>query len=130
MDPLSISASITALGNVAFALTKYIRSVRNAPKKIIALCKEVKNLNIFIANLDRIQHDQELLQDWNAQIETILSPLKHKVDDLNALMAQFEKAQAVDRLKWQFTRSKLQALQSDLRDIRLNIVTFLAVQSS
>jgi hypothetical protein len=133
-DPLSMSVNILALAGAATKLGNFARSVRHAPKELLSLSDEVSDLTALITKLENMRSNREIPETWLEDLAEILAPLKSKVEQLSGLVGTFDRSNAIwellDRLRWPLTQSKIKALQSDLRDIRLNIITFVSIKSS
>ena len=134
MDPLSISASVVTLAGLAIQLGKYASSLHNAPAEILALSNEMVDLNLLVVKLESVRSDDQIPGHWNHDLRKILDPLKLKIQELSTFVNACESSGALSefksRLKWPMVQSKAQALQKDLREIRLNTITYLAAQSA
>ena len=139
-DPLSITASIIAVVGAAEGVTKTlakIKSIRNAPDELLALINEVSDLKLIISDIQnhiviqRAQIPQTELQN----ISTLIKRAKDKLLELDQLiqyrLVKPESDQIkVSRREWLRAKAVIERFRQDLRDIRLNIITQMAVINS
>ena len=139
-DPLSITASIIAVVGAAEGVTKTlakIKSIRNAPDELLALMNEVSDLKLVISDIQnhiviqRAQTPQTELQN----ISTLVKRAKDKLLELDQLiqyrLVKPESDQIkVSRREWLRAKAVIERFRQNLRDIRLNIITQMAVINS
>jgi len=134
MDPLSISCAIATFGAVSIKLGKFVGEAYNAPKEILMLSAEVTTLDLLIKKLGNSHTTDVITQAWRQDLHDIFFPFLTKSKELADLIQHFERSDGTlcfkDRIKWPLARSKAQLLSTNLRYIRLDIITHLTVQSS
>ena len=138
MDPLSITVSTLTILSTLEKAFQLIKSYRDAPGQLEALNNEINDITAVVTEVARVlnkfQNKIESLSDEGSHLTVALSNIREKAQDLEALFrscvvvpSSTSDEPKVSRISWLKVRSKVQRLQSELRDGRLNLSTALVV---
>ena len=138
MDPLSITAStLTVLSSLETAF-QLIKSYRDAPGQLEALNNEITDITAIVTEVARVvnkfQSKIDPSSDEASNLDAALSDIRDKARELEALFrscvtlpSSASGAAKVSRISWLKVKSKVQRLQTELRDGRLKLSTALAI---
>lgn len=138
MDPLSITVSTLTILSTLETAFQLIKSYRDAPGQLEALNNEITDIVAVVTEVARVlnkfQDKIESLCDEGSHLTLALSNIREKARALEALLrscvvvpSSASDGPKVSRISWLKMRSKVQRLQSELRDGRLNLSIALAV---
>lgn len=138
MDPLSITASTLTVLSALETAFQLIKSYRDAPGQLEALNNEITDMTAVVTEVARVvnkfQNKLESLSDEGSHLTLALSNIREKARELETLFlscvvvpSSASDGPKVSRISWLKMRSKVQRLQSELRDGRLNLSIALAV---
>ncbi|KAI9784656.1 MAG: hypothetical protein M1835_003537 [Candelina submexicana] len=141
MDPLSITASVIAVGTLTVKVGKgldKLRSLREADDLLLALMNEVTTLRDIAGRIEAIlhQHRESLSAEQLAcseQLERLLAAAKAKLEELDNII-HYQLLRAADKIgneklsraAWFRHRSHVQRLQQELQRLQQNIRTLVA----
>ncbi len=137
MDPLSITASTLTVLSALEKAFQLIKSYRDAPGQLEALSNEVADITAAVTEVARVikesQNKIDSLSDKGSHLTLALSNIREKARELEALFrscvnppSSTSDGTKVSRLSWLKVKSKVQSLQTELRDGRLNLSIALA----
>lgn len=138
MDPLSITAStLTVLSTLETAF-QLIKSYRDAPGQLEALSNEITDATAIVTEVSRVvnkfQSKIESSSDEASNLAAALVDIREKARELEALFrscvtlpSSASDAAKVSRISWLKIKSKVQRLQTELRDGRLKLSIALAI---
>ena len=137
MDPLSITASTLTLLSALETTFHLIRSIREAPSRLEALRNEVSDIAVIVKEVDRVikgsQNESDSASDRRSHLTLALSSVHENVQELEALLRSCvvlpisgSEGDKFSRISWLKVRSRVQSLQTELRDGRLNLSIALA----
>ena len=138
MDPLSITVStLTILSNLE-TVFQLIKSYRDAPGQLEALNNEVTDITAVVTEVARVvnkfQNKIESLSDEGSHLSLAISNICEKAKELEVLFrscvvipSSASDGPKISRISWLKMRSKVQRLQSELREGRLNLSIALAI---
>lgn len=138
-DPLSVTASaiavIGAAVNVAQTIQTLIKTLRKAPDELLALSNEVSDLRLVLYEIDLAAQGQDVAYNSASAILQILHRGQAKLDELDQFVKRFIRPHLrtvtkVDRVRWVKEKNNAQAIQSELRAIRMDLATILAAKTS
>ena len=137
MDPLSITAStLTVLSTLETAF-QLIKSYRDAPVQLEALNNEITDITAIVTEVARVvnkfQSKIESSSEEASNLAATLSDIREKGRELEALFrscvtlpSSASDAAKVSRISWLRIESKVQRIQTELRDSRLRLSIALA----
>lgn len=137
MDPLSITAStLTVLSTLETAF-QLIKSYRDAPGQLEALNNEITDLTATVTEVSRVvnqfQSEIKSSSDEASNLTAAPSDIREKGRELEALLracvtlpSSASDAAQVSRISWLKMKSKVQRLQTGLRDGKLKLSIALA----
>ena len=144
-DPLSITASIVAIIGAAEGVTKIIRKVKHiqhAPIKLLALLNEVADLTTVLKVVQTFIRDQNtqscnIPQDQVQQVSILVDRAKDEILQLEKLIeytlvkpnSTLESIK-ISRQEWLKARPEITEFQQSFRDIRLKVMTHMALINS
>ena len=137
MDPLSITTSTLTIISALEASLRLIKTYCDAPSQLEALNNVIADFTAAVTEVARIikvsQNKIGSLDDRTSHLTLALSNIRRKARDLDVLFracvtspSSTSAGSKVFRLSWLKVRSKVQSLQSELRDGRLNLLIALA----
>ena len=131
MDPLSITASTLTLLSAVETAFHLVRSIREAPSRLEALENEVADITVIVKEVERVieasQNESVSSSDRGSHLNEALSNIHKKVQELEALLRSCaSEGGKISRISWLKARSRVQSLQTELRDGRLNLSIALA----
>lgn len=137
MDPLSITASTLTVLSALEKAFQLIKSYRDAPGQLEALNNEVADITAAVTEVARVikesQNKIDSLSDKGSHLTLVLSNIREKARELEALLRSCinpplstSDRTKVSRISWLKVKSKVQSLQTELRDGRLNLSIALA----
>jgi Fungal N-terminal domain of STAND proteins len=138
-DPLSVTASVIAvLGaavNAAQTIQNLIRTLRQAPDELLALSNEVSDFRLVLHEIDLSAQGQDVAYNSTSAILRILSRAEAKLDELDRFVKGFVRPHLstvtkVDRVRWMKEKNNAQAIQSELRAMRMDLATLLVAKTS
>ena len=137
MDPLSITAStLTVLSTLEKAF-HLIKSYRDAPGQLEALNNEVADITAAVTEVAWVmkesQNKIDSLSDKGSHLTLALTNIREKARELEALFrscvnppSSTSNGAEFSRISWLKVISKVQSLQTELRDGRINLSIVLA----
>ena len=140
-DPLSVTASVIAIMGAAEGVSKAlarIKEIKNAPSELLALMNEFADLRVVLGDVERnIRNAQrsKLPERELAHLSTIANKAKDQLLELDQLFhyrlvkpnaSQFK----ISRREWARAKATIKRFRNSLRDVRLDILTQMAVISS
>ena len=136
MDPLSITASTLTLLSALETAFHLIKSIREAPSRLEVIRNEVADLTVIVEEVARVIESQNVADSTSDRVSHLTSALSnvHKnVQELEALLRSCvtlpilaSEGDKVSRISWLKVRSRVQSLQTEIRDGRLNLSIALA----
>ena len=137
MDPLSITASTLTVLSALEKAFQLIVSYRDAPGQLEALNNEIADITAAVTEVDRLlkesHHKFDLSSGKGSHLTLALSNIREKARELEALFRSCVNPPSstsdgikVSRISWLKVKSKVQRLQTELRDGRLNLSIALA----
>lgn len=137
MDPLSITASTLTVISALEASLQLIKTYRDAPSQLEALNNEIADISAAVTEVARVikasQNKNVSLDDRTSHLTLALSNIRRKARDLDAILracvtspSSASAGSKILRISWLKVRSKVQSLQSELRDGRINLLIALA----
>lgn len=137
MDPLSITASTLTVLSALVTAFQLIRTYRGAPDQLEALGNDISEIILAVTEVDRIvkeYHDKiGLLDDKGSHLALALANIRGNASMLEALFCSCVNlpnstinGSSVSRFSWLKVRSKVQSLQTELREGRLKLSIALA----
>ena len=137
MDPLSITASTLTVLSTLETGFRLIKSYRDAPGKLEALNNEITDTTAIVTEIARVvnkfQSKIESSSDEGSNLTAALSNIREKARELEVLFRSCvtlpslaSDGAKVSRIAWLKVRSKVQRLQTELRDGRLKLSIALA----
>ena len=132
MDPLSITASILTVLSTLESASHLIRSLREAPSRLEALSNEAADVTTTVKEVARVlegsQNSFDSDSDRTLHLTVALSNVREKAGELEALLRSCvtlpnsaSDGNKVSRISLFKVRSKVQSLQTELRDATLNL---------
>ncbi|KAL2038039.1 hypothetical protein N7G274_009259 [Stereocaulon virgatum] len=137
MDPLSITASTLTVLTALETASQLIKSYRDAPGQWEALKKEISDVTATVRGVARVIKDNkdkvDTLSNNGSHLTLALSNIREKAQELKSLLRSCVISSSspsietkISRISWLKVRSKVQILQAELRDGRLNLSIALA----
>ena len=137
MDPLSITASTLTILSALETTFNLLRSIREAPTRLEALRNEVSDVTVIVKEVARViegsQNESNSTNDRESHLTLALSNVHKSIQELEALLrscvalpVSTSEGDKVSRISWLKVRSRVQSLQTELRDGRLNLSIALA----
>lgn len=138
MDPLSITVSTLTILSTLETAFQLIKSYRDAPGQLEALNNEVTDITAVVTEVARVvkkfQNKIESLSDEGSHLSLALSNIREKAKELEVLFrscvvipSSASDGPKISRISWLKMGSKVQRLQSELREGRLNLSITLAI---
>ena len=138
LDPLSITASTLTVLSTLETGFRLIKSYRDAPGKLEALNNEITDITAIVTEVarvvDKFQSKIESSSDEGSNLTAALSNIREKARELEVLFRSCvtlpslaSNGAEVSRISWLKLRSKVQRLQTELRDGRLKLSIALAI---
>lgn len=138
MDPLSISASALTVIAALEATFRLIRSYCDAPAQLEAINDEISNLTATVTEVARVIEESRgtagLLHDRVSHLVLSLTRIQDKARELEALFRSCVNRPSLvpgenkySRRSWLKIKSKVQRLQAELRNARLDLSNALAL---
>ena len=134
MDPLSIGASALTICQTVVGVLQLIKAVQGAPDEIRALIDDLCDLEAVIKSVETASSQpasfHHAAQDGFPAIQRLVKKAKAKLLSLHDIVRHkllpeptSQSVPKFARLHWLQERHRVRALQDDLRDIKLNIVS-------
>ena len=127
-DPVSFAAAVLALAEAAFKLGRLIARCQNAPAEILALNNEANNLRLVLNRIDEAYPSELKLPLLGA-----LSEADRKIKQMYAIIKSLKldesRLSTVRRVRWSVMRGKVCNLLAELREIRMQLNTLMAVDT-
>jgi len=133
MDPLSMTASLIAIMQLAQTVVGYLNDVKDASKEQANIAMEISSVNTLLIPLKCRVEGVQSGDPWFAvvqklgdkggpldQFESTLKQLKSKVDPVDG----FKKA--VRLLTWTFNKTEVKAMQSRIERVKTLAIFALA----
>ena len=141
MDPLSITTSTLTLLSALGTACQLIRSYRDAPGQLEALNNELADITAVVSEVARViresQNQTDVLSDKASHLTLALSNIREKTRKLEALLRSCVNPPSlasdeleISRIAWLKVKSKVQSLQTELREGKLNLSIALATFSA
>ena len=138
MDPLSTTASTLTVLSALETAFQLIKSYHDAPGQLEALNNEITDITAVVTEVVRVvnkfQNKLESLSDEGLHLTLALSNIREKARELETLFrscvvvpSSASDGPKLSRISWLKMKSKVQRLQSELRDRRLNLSIALAI---
>jgi len=137
MDPLSIVASLIAVGQAGDRLLSLIAQTRRylkAPEEIDALEAELQRLKMVIGIVDAFALTQ--LSEHVPSIKRILSDCKRIIDALETILTECKRGYSSQkqlgqvrmvRLGWLKRRSRVESYKQQLRDAMASLILVITI---
>jgi chromosome segregation ATPase len=137
MDPLSITASTLTVLTALETASQLIKSYCDAPGQLEALKNEISDVTATVTGVARVIEDNkdkvDTLSNNGSHLTLALSKIRGKAQELEALLrscvtppSSASTETKISRISWLKVKSKVQSLQAELRDGRLNLSIALA----
>ena len=136
MDPLSITASTLTVLSALETAFRLIKSYREAPGQLEALNNEIADITAAVTEVARVLKKSQVtvdsLSDNGSHLTLALANIREKARELEAsfdsCVTPSSKSDGAkfSRISWLKVKSKVQRLQNELRDSRLNLSIALA----
>jgi hypothetical protein len=114
MDPLSVTASIIAILDLAGKITKYLRAVKDAPQDRARCATEVSCLSHFLESLNYRLEESTPDKPWYAEVQKLshkggpLDQYKIALERLDAKVVTSEKNKhSVSVFLWKFVKDEV-----------------------
>lgn len=133
MDPLSMTASLFAIMQLAQSVVGYLTDVKDASKEQISIATEISSVNTLLTPLKFRVKDAQSGDPWFTEVqklgdkggpldqfESTLTQLKSKVEPVE----RFKKA--VRSLTWTFNKTEVNAMLSRIDRVKTLVVLALA----
>jgi hypothetical protein len=133
MDPLSMTASLIAIMQLAHSVVGYLNDVKNASKEQVNIATEISSVNALLIPLKYRVKDAQSGDPWFAEVqklrdkdgpldqfESTLKQLKSKVEPVD----RFKKA--VRLLTWTFNKTEVSAMLSRIDRVKTLVILALA----
>ena len=140
MDPLSLTASITAVlgaGTIIAQGLRRIQQLKGAPDLLLQLNNEIIDLHVLIRAVDEIfhRHNHTQASFTDAQQSVICNVLvraKHTLLELEELIAYFltketDEGSKIDRLAWLRSQGKVTEVKGNLQRARVDLYAVCTV---
>jgi hypothetical protein len=149
-----LTATVLALAGAAATITKVIRSLKNAPQELLALSNEIIDLQVVFDEIGRILvivrsqyvrisrfHDFSSADTNTSRpsgnhqsivLSQALIRARKKISALNRLLEQYDLASTstIHRIKWTIRKREMKTLIFELREVRHDLGTLLAVHNA
>jgi hypothetical protein len=133
MDPLSITASIIAVLQLANKVLKYMNHVKEAPKERTECVVELLTLSGLLSKLRAHIEDGDLTQPWYTAAKDLASrngPLDQLIQALETLLLKFtdggRRKKIGDALIWKFKKEEIAGFLERIE--RLKTLVSVALQ--
>lgn len=133
MDPLSFTASlVTLIGTVKQVRKglKQLKGLQQAPRELDDLLDENSQ---FEAILQAVENAPQSSSSVKPELKIILSKAHAKLVEFDALiqytLTEAGSSEKVDRLQWVRKEAEVAKLRSNLKDITLQIVALIGVET-
>jgi hypothetical protein len=133
MDPLSMTASIIAVLQLASTLTGYINNVRNATTEQAKVAVETSNLYSLLTSVRFGVEEARSDDPWFNQVKmlgTKNGPLDQLRDTLETIVEKISLSRKRDQIKsalmWKFTRSQVEDALKRIERLKSLITCALA----
>lgn len=137
MDPLSITASTLTVLTALEAAFQLMKSFHDAPAHLEALNNEIADLTATVTETAQVlkdsQNKADPLVDNGSHLTLAVSSIRAKAQELENLFRSClipplsaSGETKLSRFTWLKVKSKVQRLQAELRDGRLNLSNALA----
>lgn len=134
MDPLSITVSSITLLNVAEAIAKKIKNIRNANNELLAVLDELSDFERLLQRTKSLieQHRSDLPEDQLSDLSALLEKAEAKFSELERITQhRVVKHEAGGKIKasklaWIREASHITALQNSLKSITQELRTLLS----
>lgn len=143
MDPLSLTASISAIATIAAQTCKGFQKLRAlhkvVPGRLHALNNEVVDIEIVLYEVAAVVRDRKSLpssQREQEDIKHLVERARKKLEELRAIIDCLSKTctnakSSVFRgYRWQREQERLQALQEDISSVKCSLNIILGASSS
>ena len=133
MDPLSMTASIIAIMQLAQSVAGYLNDIKDASKEQVRIATEISSINALLIPLKSRIKDAHPGDPWFAgvqrlgdkggsldQFESTLKQLKSKVEQADGYM------KAVRVLTWTFNKTEVSAMLSRIERVKTLVILALA----
>src|SRR6266536_5323798 len=115
MDPLSLTASITALVHATVQIIQYVNDVKDASKEKRTLASEAAGLLGLLTNLkNRVEQAEKTPDPWYSGVRVLggeNGPLEQFRDSLEKLAAKLEPSSGIRKagksLLWTFDKAEM-----------------------
>ena len=138
-DPLSVIASVIAVFGAVESISRSLNKIRESSKEVLALIDEVSDLKDVVYAIERRLRDQPAVFDAEITDQySHLSALMNRAKELILVLDrrieyQLTKPEPmgnrpkVSKLEWLRVKPHVERVRQDLRDIRHNIQSHMAV---
>lgn len=136
MDPVGATASALTILAAAAAVTKFIKSIVNAPEELKALTEEVAQLSLTISEVAAFNDESHARGATGTALSKTLSKAQLKIDELTVFVQSLprEPAQAFGvrwKVKWVTkAKRKAQHLLNDFKGVRHDLAFALTVHAN
>lgn len=116
------------IANTAVKLSRFIRTLRNAPREFLFLSREIEGLHFVFTEAEKADHGRDIM-DSNLtgvlqRANTIVFELQSFID-----VMQIEATSIVRRVKWIRQKNRAKDLLKELQGVRRDLDTLLAVNT-
>jgi hypothetical protein len=141
MDPLSISASVIAVGGLAKSVASAISDLRslckNLPGRLHAVHNEVADLELVLFEVATLTKARACLPGSDdSAIPHLLRQAKSKLSEINDIVRRLTAAYHSNRsplvgaAAWRKEQKQLQILQEDIRTVKCSLNILLGASNS
>ena len=133
MDPLSMTASIITIMQLAQSVAGYLKDMKDASKEQVRIATEISSVNVLLTPLKYCIKDVQPGDPWFTEVqrlgdeggpldqfESTLKQLKSKVEQADGYM------KAVRSLTWTFNKMDVSAMLSRIERVKTLIILALA----
>ena len=141
MDPLSLTASIIAVAQLAAATCAAISDLRalckSLPGRLHAVNNEVADLELVLSEVALLLKERSILPDsGDSSIPHLLKQARTQLDEVKAIVHRLTVAYTRTRVPlvgvnaWRKEQGPLQALQNDIRTVKSSLNLMLGASNS
>jgi hypothetical protein len=134
MDPLSLTASIIAVTQLASNIISYLNEAKDASKEQLRIATEISNVSALLTPLKSRIASAKPTEPWFATIQKLGDkdgPLEQFVFTLESIKAKVAKVdgglnRAVRVLTWSFNKSEVAEMVARIERVKMLVILALA----
>ena len=135
MEPFGATTAALTVIKTLSGFADVVKSFKDAPNELLALNNEVSDLKLVISDIETLDRESNLVRNSSESLTKLLLEARIKVNALEGLTQELvtfgaESNVKIRRIKWVRTKSKVERLRRELREVRSNIAAIRAARST